>query len=379
MKILLPGSTIGILGGGQLGRMLALEARRMGYRIVVLDQSPDAPCRQVADELIVARYDDVDAVLSLGARADVITYEFENIDARGVEALEARSLPVYPGSRVLKITQNRLAEKEFVRAIGVPVTGFARVETAADLADAAIRIGFPALLKTVYGGYDGKGQLAANNFAEAETAFNTLTRRPLIWEKRIEFTQELGIICARDQHGHVVTYPATENIHVHNILDTSIAPARIDAQVAARADEIARTIAVNLDIIGAFCVEMFLLADGTLLVNEIAPRPHNSGHYTIDACVTSQFEQQLRAICGLPLGAPRLLASAVMINILGESEASQLDGLAEALGEGDVRFHLYGKKRAKARRKMGHLTVIAHDVEQALATARRAHARLNWR
>lgn len=378
MKTILPGSTIGILGGGQLGKMLALVARRMGYRIIVLDPSADAPCHQVADEQILAAYDDIDAVVKLGERSDIVTYEFENIDARAVEALEARGMNVYPGSKVLRITQNRLSEKEFVRDLGIKVTDFQRVDNQADLESAINSIGFPAILKTVLGGYDGKGQMVVKDRASAEKAFETLQRRPLIWEKKIDFIKELGIIAIRDLNGNVQTYPVSENIHVDNILDTSIVPARISTETAAMAADIAIKIANNLNIIGLFCVEMFLLNDGTILVNEIAPRPHNSGHYTIDACVTSQFEQQLRAICALPLGSNRLLLNAVMVNILGVSEANQITGLAEALKLDSVCFHLYGKKRAKAKRKMGHITVLADDVETALKTAIEARSSLSW-
>jgi 5-(carboxyamino)imidazole ribonucleotide synthase len=378
MKTILPGSTIGILGGGQLGKMLALVARRMGYRIVVLDPSPDAPCHQVADEQILAAYDDIDAVIRLAEKSDIVTYEFENIDARAVEALESRGMNVYPGSKVLRITQNRLSEKEFVRDLGIKIADFQRVDTQVDLDSAMENIGFPAILKTVLGGYDGKGQMVIKDRDSAQRAFETLQRRPLIWERKIDFVKELGIIAVRDLNGNILSYPVSENIHVDNILDTSIVPARISTEVADAAAEIAAKIAGNLNIVGLFCVEMFLLSDGAILVNEIAPRPHNSGHYTIDACITSQFEQQLRAICALPLGSNRLLLNAVMVNILGTSDASHLSGLAEALKFDNARFHLYGKKRAKAKRKMGHLTVLADDVESALKIAIEARNSLSW-
>jgi 5-(carboxyamino)imidazole ribonucleotide synthase len=378
MNPILPGGTIGILGGGQLGRMLALEARRMGYHVIVFDPSPDAPCRQVADEHIVANYDDLAAITRFGDKCDVITYEFENIDVRAVETLEAQSKHVYPGSAVLRTTQNRLLEKEFVRNAGVPVTDFQRIETLADIDQASAQIGFPAIIKTAYGGYDGKGQMVVEQYQDALQALKVLQRRPLIWEKKLDFVKELGVICVRDLSGNVVTYPVSENIHVENILDTSIIPAQISTPVEQRAKEIAHTIATNLNIVGLFCVEMFLLADDRVLVNEIAPRPHNSGHYTIDACVHSQFEQQLRAICGLSLGSPTLLANAVMVNILGANDVEQLTGLAEALAYDNVCFHLYGKKKPKAKRKMGHLTVVDDDVERALQIAQDARRKLKW-
>lgn len=379
MKVISPGGTIGILGGGQLGRMLALVARRMGYHITILDPSPDAPCSQVADQHIIARYDDMEAVLRLGAQSDVITYEFESIDAQALEALEQHGYAIYPNSKVLKISQNRLLEKEFVRDIGIKVADFSRIETVEDVHRAAQEIGFPGFIKTVYGGYDGKGQCAIHNLDDAINALQQLTRRPLIWEKRIEFVKELGIMCVRSQSGKIVTYPVTENIHVENILDTSIIPARVSAQVAAKAQAIAEKIALNINMIGIFCVEMFLLKDDTLLVNEIAPRPHNSGHYTIDACATSQFEQQLRAICGLPAGSSRLLTNAVMVNILGKSDASQLAGVEEALQNDNVFLHLYGKKRAKAKRKMGHFTILDDDLNRALETSNIVRDKFYWK
>jgi 5-(carboxyamino)imidazole ribonucleotide synthase len=378
MKIFLPGSTIGILGGGQLGRMLALVARRMGYNLITFDPASDAPCRQVADEHIVAAYDNIDAVLKFAERCDVVTYEFENIDARAVEALEQRGVTVFPGSNVLKITQHRLSEKEFVRTAGARVTDFQRIDSLDDIESAIREIGFPAIVKTAYGGYDGKGQMVVSDREDALKAFHLFQGTTLIWEKRVDFIKELGVMCVRDQAGNIVTYPVTENIHIENILDTSIIPARIDQDVEAQAAEIAKKIATHLNIVGIFCVEMFLLANGAILVNEIAPRPHNSGHYTIDACVTSQFEQQLRAICGLPLGDSRLLQKAVMVNILGASGTSRLAGLDEALKDPEVRFHLYGKKKSKAKRKMGHLTVLADNIDAALKIAERARGKLRW-
>lgn len=375
---ILPGSTIGILGGGQLGRMLALEARRMGYKIVILDPSTDAPCQQIADKHIIADYSNLEAINSLAASSDVVTYEFESIDVQAVQWLEEQQHPVFPSSKVLQITQNRLLEKEFVRQLGIPVTEFAAIETVADLTQAS-QLGFPAFLKTVYGGYDGKGQALITNLTEAEAAFHKLARRPLIWERKVDFIKELAVIAVRNQAGQIVTYPVSENIHYQNILATSIIPARISHETTQQAQAIAHQLAAELNIIGLFCVEMFMQADGRLLVNEIAPRPHNSGHYSIDACVTSQFEQQLRAICGLPLGSPKLLSSAVMVNILGENETTELMGLEAALAHDNVAFHLYDKRRSKSKRKMGHITVLDNDLEAALAIANQAHKRLQWR
>ncbi len=373
------GGKIGILGGGQLGRMLALAARQMGYRIFFLDPSPDAPCSSVADKKIVANYNDIPAVLKLGSKCDVVTYEFENIDVQAVIALEEAGYQVYPSSNVLKTTQHRILEKEFVCSIGIKTAPFYPIYTAIDLEKAAHQVGFPALLKTVYGGYDGKGQVKIINLEQAQQVFHSLNNRTLIWEKIINFTKELAIICVRDQLGQTVTYPVTENVHVDNILDTTIVPARISSKVASQATEIAKKIALHLNIVGVFCVEMFLLENDEILVNEIAPRPHNSGHYTIDACMSSQFEQQLRAICGLPLGSPKMLTnSAVMVNILGDHKGDRFFGTTEILANPNVCLHLYGKKKAKPKRKMGHFTVLSDDIKTALDIAEETRKKLSW-
>jgi 5-(carboxyamino)imidazole ribonucleotide synthase len=379
LKALEVGSRIGILGGGQLGRMLALAARQMGYRVHVLEPTPDAPCSQVADKHIVANYDDIASVLKLGKRCDVVTYEFENIDVRSVIALEEAGYPVFPSSQVLKTTQHRILEKQFVQSIGINTAPFYPINTAVDLEQAASKIGFPAIIKTAYGGYDGKGQVKVANLEQAQLAFQELPNRPLIWEKMIKFTKELGIICVRDRNNQIVTYPVTENIHVENILDTTLAPAFVSPKVVAQATEIARQIAHHLNIVGVFCVEMFLLENNDILVNEIAPRPHNSGHYSIDACLCSQFEQQLRAICNLPLGSPRMLSkTAVMVNILGDHKGDHLSGTIGLLSDTNVCLHLYGKKKAKTKRKMGHFTVLADDLDEAVEIAQKTRKQLRW-
>lgn len=373
------GGRIGILGGGQLGRMLALAARQMGYRIFFLDPSPDAPCSAVADKKIVANYDDINAVLKLGSKSDVITYEFENIDVRAVIALEEAGHQVYPSSHVLKITQHRILEKEFVRSIGIKTAPFYPIYYATDLEKAVHQVGFPALLKTAYGGYDGKGQIKIHSLEQAQQVFDSLNGRTLIWEKIINFSKELAIICVRDQMGDIVTYPVTENVHVDNILDTTIVPARTSSKVASQATEIAKTIAQHLNIVGVFCVEMFLLENDEILVNEIAPRPHNSGHYTIDACMSSQFQQQLRAICGLPLGSPKMLTNnAVMVNILGDHKGDRFLGTTEILANTSVFLHFYGKKKAKPKRKMGHFTVLSDNINTALNIAEETRKKLGW-
>ncbi|CAI8708462.1 N5-carboxyaminoimidazole ribonucleotide synthase [Brevibacillus sp. IT-7CA2] len=364
-KQIKPGSTLGILGGGQLGRMIALAGRAMGYRFVTMDPTADAPCGQTADRQIVASYDDVEAAMQLASVSDVISYEFENVDAQVAEVLESRAY-VPQGSRLLRITQNRIREKTAIREIGIPVAPFCVVNSLGDLQDAVRELGLPAVMKTATGGYDGKGQWVLRSEAELAEAYETLSKAgtELIVEQFVPFQMELSVIAARNPAGELAVFPVSENIHQENILHLSIVPARISAEVAVRAEEIARTIVEKLDVVGLIAVELFLTEDGQLYVNELAPRPHNSGHFTMDACVTSQFEQHVRAVCNLPLGSTELLSSVVMVNILGEHlqpVIDQIDKLPRT-----AKLHLYGKAESKAKRKMGHINVLAPTVEEAL-------------
>jgi len=368
---ILPGSTIGVLGGGQLGRMLAHAGGRLGYRFVTLDPTPDSPCGQTAEQ-ITAAYDDREAARELAQRSDVITYEFENVDAGVAEMLERESY-VPQGSKLLYTTQHRLREKRAVEAAGAQVAPYAEIESLDGLREAAARLGLPAVLKTATGGYDGKGQWVLRGEEELAPAWEEAARSgtQLVLEKFIVFDKEISVIAARSPSGEVKTFPPAENIHVHNILHLSIVPARISEQVRSEAEKLAVSIAETLGVVGLIAVEMFLTADGKLYVNELAPRPHNSGHYTMEACRTSQFEQHVRAICDLPLGDPSLLTPVVMANILGEHMEPLLawmgekDPIAEKLGV-EVKVHLYGKAEAKHKRKMGHLNVLAPNVEAAL-------------
>jgi len=369
--------TIGILGGGQLGRMLTLEAKRMGYRVVALEPFPNSPTGQVADEQLVAAYDDLRAIGELGARSDVVTYEFENIPLASVLALEADRRLVDPNAAVLRITQERILEKTFVRECGIPTADFAPVRTPEELADAERTIGFPAVLKTTMGGYDGKGQWVVRDRAEADAAWRDAKGRALIWERLIPFERELSIIATRDQTGNVVTFPVSENVHDHGVLAMTIVPGRVPPAIADRAHAYARTIAARLGIIGTFCVEFFHAGDD-LLVNEIAPRVHNSGHYSLDATQISQYELHVRAICGLPLVAPALFAPAVMVNILGTGEGDRLGGIEDVLTDSQLKLHIYGKAHAAMRRKMAHFTVLGTSIEDAIARAERARAALHW-
>jgi 5-(carboxyamino)imidazole ribonucleotide synthase len=374
-----PGSTIGIIGGGQLGRMLAMEARRLGYRTCVLDPDPQSPAGQVADDRVVASLSDAEAMRELARRVQVATYEFENVDAGAVGAAEAL-VPVYPGSMVLRIAQHRVLEKMTVARLGFPVPDFAALRSRQDLDEALRRIPLPLVLKTATAGYDGKGQAMVQSLEEAESAFDRLAARcdTLIAEAFVDFAMELSVICARTADGRVACYPPAENRHRAGILDVTLAPARVPPAVVAQARDVAVGIAEGLGLVGLLAVEMFLARDGRLLVNELAPRPHNSGHHTLDACATSQFEQLLRAICHLPLGATELYAPAAMANLLGDlwREGRQPD-FTRALAVPGVRLHLYGKAAARPGRKMGHLCAVADPLDVALERVLTARSALS--
>ena len=361
--IVKPGSTIGIIGGGQLGRMMALSAKQMGYRIAVLEPGADSPCAQVADYVIEAGYDDLEGAAKLSELSDVITYEFENIDESTAKWLtEHGDFP--QGFDVLRVSQHRLTEKRTIESLGVPVAPYAEVSSLEDVHTALDRVGLPAVLKTCRGGYDGKGQAVVRSEQELETAVRELLPAgELVLEGWIPFQCEVSVIVTRSRNGETKTFPVAENIHKNNILHQSIVPARITDAISTQAREIALKLAEGLEVVGTLAVEMFVHEDGQILVNEIAPRPHNSGHYTIEACKTSQFEQQIRAVCGLPLGSTELLKPVVMENLLGEHIEPLMDNLEHL---SDISLHLYGKADAKEKRKMGHLTVLSETVEDAL-------------
>ncbi len=373
-KPILPGSTIGILGGGQLGRMLAIAGRNMGYRFVTLDPTEDAPCGQVADEQIVAAYHDASAARLLAKKSDVITYEFENVDATVADMLMVESY-VPQGSKLLYTTQHRIREKRAIEAAGVKVAPYREISTVQQLEEAVELFGTPCVLKTATGGYDGKGQWVIRSEAEIPEAFDTLNRSgaELVLEKFVRFNKELSVIAARSPSGEVRVFPPAENIHIDNILHLSIVPARISREIMEQAERMASRIVSSMKAVGLLAIELFLTEDGELFVNELAPRPHNSGHYTMEACTVSQFEQHIRAICNLPLAEPKLLSPVVMVNILGEHVEPLLQWFA-ADGEAELRqlgiaarIHLYGKKEAKHKRKMGHINLLTDDVEKALA------------
>ena len=372
---ILPGATLGMLGSGQLGRMFAIAARRLGYRVHVLSPDTNTPTGQVADLEICADYHDLDRVAEFARSVDVVSFEFENVPAETTEICQ-RYCPVRPAGSVLFTSQNRLREKTFLRDAGLPVTPFVAVRSVEDLTTALQQQGTPAVLKTADWGYDGKGQVVIRSVADAGAAWSTLNVPQAILEKFIDFECELSVVAARGLDGEFVSYGPMGNSHSHHILDISVCPAVIPAAVAAEAIAISRAVLEKLDVVGVMCVEFFLTKSGQLLINETAPRPHNSGHLTIDAHVTCQFEQQVRAICGLPLGSSELRSPSAMANLLGDVwEGGEPDWVA-ALKHSNLKLHLYGKQEARAGRKMGHLTVLADQVQAAEQIVRAARTTL---
>jgi 5-(carboxyamino)imidazole ribonucleotide synthase len=376
---ILPGATIGMVGGGQLGRMFALEARRMGYRLVVLDPGDATPAAQFCDEHIRAPFEDVDACLRLARMSDVVTLEWENADVSTLRTM-AEHVPIHPSPDVLEVAQHRVREKDAARRLGVLTADYRAVRSKEEL-DAALReIGAPAILKTARMGYDGKGQTTIADASEAAAAWDTLSLQgdDFILEAKVPFRMEVSVICARSASGETACFPVAENEHRRGILHLTVAPARVPADVADEARRVATALAEGLGVVGLLAVEMFVDGDGRILMNEIAPRPHNSGHHTWEACAVSQFEQQLRAVCGLPLGDPALLRPAAMVNLMGEDAGTGLDrpGVARALEIPGTALHLYGKKEARPGRKMGHLTALADTADEAAARAREAWERI---
>ena len=347
-----PNATIGIVGGGQLGRMSALAAARLGYRCHILTPEPDSPAALVSAGVTLSAYEDQAALRSFAAAVDVITFEFENVSAEGLDLL-ASLKPVHPSPAVLRVSQDRAVEKSFLNGIGVATAPWLPVESLESLADAAAQLSLPAILKTTRLGYDGKGQVLLASVADFPAALKALEPKPLILEGMVDFACEISVIVARGADGAIAEFDAVENSHRDHILDMTYAPARVTPEIAAEAQAIARKVADALDLVGLLAVEMFVAADGRVLVNEIAPRPHNSGHWTIDACPASQFELHIRAIAGLPLPRATRHADAVMKNLVGPAEAAIWPELLATPG---LIPHLYGKAEARPGRKMGHVT-----------------------
>ncbi len=379
-KIILPPAMLGMLGGGQLGRFFVIAAHEMGYKVTVLDPDKNSPAGKIADVHLCAKYDDAAALQKMAETCQAVTTEFENVPAATLEALAA-SIPVHPSGKAVAIAQHRVSEKNFLKNAGLPVAPFAVIDSDADIPadDSGI---YPAILKVSRFGYDGKGQARVANADEAKNAFADFGREECVLEKMLKLDYEVSVVLARDIHGNVATFPTAENSHLNGILDMSIVPARGSDAVNHQAQKLAISVAEKLEYTGVLGVEFFVCGS-ELLVNEIAPRPHNSGHYTIDACVTNQFEQQVRVMTGLPLSSSRQHSAAVMVNLLGdawpENEAGGRDEPAWqlAFANAQLKMHLYGKHEARAGRKMGHFTVINASRDEAIKQAMQVRSELN--
>jgi 5-(carboxyamino)imidazole ribonucleotide synthase len=374
----LPGATIGLMGSGQLGRMFSIAARRMGYRVHVFSPEKGTPAGQFADREATGAYEDEPAVRDFAKGLDLLTFEFENIPRQTIDWCAAEC-EVRPASTILHTAQNRLREKDFLSAAGIPVAPYRAVHTASELAAAVRDIKTPAILKSAAFGYDGKGQRLIEQPYDLNEIWRDRPGDELILEKAVDFDKEVSVIVARGPDRSMATFPVCENIHRNHILDITVAPARVPAKVEKSAADLARAIAEKMDLVGLLAVEMFLQRDGRLLINELAPRPHNSGHWTIEGSLTSQFEQHVRAVCGLPLGSTDILRPSAMANLLGDLWEGGEPNWAAALAVHGVRLHLYGKHHPRPRRKMGHLTALASTAEAAIAAVTKARDALNRR
>ena len=378
MNPILPGATLGVLGGGQLGRMFALSARKLGYRVHTYDPSPESPAGQVSDREINRSYEDAEALIDFASQIDVLTYEFENIPTEALDVLADR-VPLRPNRDILHVTQHRRREKEFLQRHGFPVTNFRVVASKEELRRAVEEINGPCVLKTAEFGYDGKGQVKIGPDTDLSEAWTQLGGAVGVLEAWVEFERELSCLVARNGAGQMTTFPVVENQHTHHILDLSLAPARVAPEHQLGAERIARDLAEQFGLVGILAVEFFLTRTGKLLVNELAPRPHNSGHFTFDGCITSQFEQQLRAVCDLPLGETRQLTPAIMRNLLGDLWIAGEPAWVDLLALHGLKLHLYGKSSPRPGRKMGHYTVLAPSLEECLEIDRLAQAVLRRR
>lgn len=366
--MLLPGSTLGMLGGGQLGRMFTIAARTLGYKVIVLEPDPHSPAGQLADEHIIAAYDSDAALIKLGQDCDVITTEFENIPATVLNKL-AEYCPVYPPASAVEKAQDRIEEKAFITSCGLLPVSYGVINKKSDISKAIEAISFPAIMKTAKLGYDGKGQQTVTNQKEVEKAFEVTNQVPCVLEQRVDLDCEISVILARNVNGESQCFPIAENVHVDGILFQTLVPANISENITRAAQAATKRMADKLEYVGVLAVEFFVTKQGELLVNEMAPRTHNSGHYTLDACVTSQFEQQVRMVCGLPFGDSRLLSPVVMTNMLGDlwgdPEAKRVPKWENLLKSASTKLHLYGKKEARLGRKMGHYCTLSDKVGEA--------------
>jgi len=373
--MILPGATLGMLGGGQLGRMFVTAAQTMGYKVIVLEPDVNSPAGIIADQHICAKYTDETALAQLAQQCDAVTTEFENIPATVLSFLEAKTV-VHPSSKALSSTQNRLVEKAFIESLGINVAPYAAIRSMTDIDAIADTFQFPAIIKAASFGYDGKGQAVCQTADDVRAAFTALNEVECVLEQRINLEREISTVLARSQSGDITNFPVAENVHVNGILHSTTVPSSVPEQQAQQAIEMADTIADGLGYVGTMAVEFFISQQGDILANEIAPRPHNSGHFTLDACETSQFEQQVRMLCGLPSGNCELTSPVVMMNLLGDVWGSSQPHWDTLLTQPEIKLHLYGKKEARPGRKMGHFNVLAATTEQATNIALKSFADL---
>lgn len=368
--------TIGIIGGGQLGKMMILEAKKLGFHVHILDPVPNCPAHGVADEHLVAGFQDASAISLLANQCDVITYELEHINVQALEELERNGKPVYPSSRSLKVIQHKLQQKKMLQQNGIPVPRFMGIDSFADMDSAGRQFGYPYVLKACTGGYDGRGNFVIHNQEQKESGFEALhgKRIPLMAEQFFPFTMEVSVLACRGQDGSVAIYPVGQNLHHDNILIETLVPANLSDASSKKALDIAEKVLHVFQDVGMFCIELFIGKDGEVMVNEIAPRPHNSGHYTIEACMTSQFAQHIRAVAGLPLGSTKLFCPAAMRNILGTGATGPavLEGEQSCLSIPGVALHIYGKEESREKRKMGHITALGSHLTDAVTKVRTA-------
>lgn len=372
---------IGIIGGGQLGKMMILDAKRLDDYFVILDPTLHCPAHSIADEHIVADFDDVAAIAKLASMVDVVTYEFEHISVTALQQIEAHGCPVYPSSETLLHIQNKYHQKEWLLQHGLPVPEFRKADSYEELVQGCNHFGYPVILKTCTGGYDGKGNAVIHSPEEIKSAYESLGagRLPLMVEAFVPFIKEVSILVCRSTNGDVAVFPVAENVHVNSILDETTVPADIAPGCKEEAMDVARKAVRAFNAYGMLCIELFVTKDQHVLVNELAPRPHNSGHYTIEGCITSQYENHIRAILGMPLGSTELIRPTVMKNIIGTvNKKAEVKGLEEAYRYPEVKIHLYGKKDVRVGRKMGHITVTDRTIEDALFKAREAHSKISF-
>ncbi len=372
---------IGIIGGGQLGKMMIQEAKKMGFYITVLDPTEKCPCDSICDEHIIADFDNREAIRLLSSKSDVVTYEFEHIDYKELMALEAEGKKIYPTAKSLKIIQNKMTQKQALKKGNIPTADFIATKTENEIYKAGETFGYPFILKTCTGGYDGKGNALVKDKESVTEAFKALGsgKTPLMAEKFVNFKMEISVLACRGLTGETKVYPVGDNRHINNILHETIVPAKINEDTTEKSMELAEKVMEVFEGIGMFCVEMFVTEDNDVLINEVAPRPHNSGHYSIEGCITSQFENHIRAITGLPLGSTKLIRPTVMINLLGEESSTgtaEVVGAEDALKTEGLKLHIYGKKITSPRRKMGHLTVTAKDIDSAIEKAEKAFEKI---